>query len=110
VCLLLSVTLGVKSNQESASIVFAAVFVVIWCGAAAVTLNAQLLGGNISFFQSVCILGYVPVILLLFFFLSFLPSFLPSFLLFLFVVSLSVSLSIYYCLSACILRHHMARV
>lgn len=58
VCLLLSVTLGFKANQQNASIVFAAVFVVIWCGAAAVTLNAQLLGGNISFFQSVCILGY----------------------------------------------------
>jgi hypothetical protein len=58
VCLLLSVTLGFKSSKENASIVFAAVFVVIWCGAAAVTLNAQLLGGNISFFQSVCILGY----------------------------------------------------
>ena len=51
-------TLGFKANQQNASIVFAAVFVVIWCGAAAVTLNAQLLGGNISFFQSVCILGY----------------------------------------------------
>lgn len=58
VCLLLSVTLGIKSDQESASMVFAAVFVVIWAGAAAVTVNAQLLGGNISFFQSVCILGY----------------------------------------------------
>ena len=58
VCLLLSVTLGIKSDQDSASMVFAAVFVVIWCGAAAVTVNAQLLGGNISFFQSVCILGY----------------------------------------------------
>ena len=58
VCLLLSMTLGIKSDQESASMVFAAVFVVIWFGAAAVTVNAQLLGGNISFFQSVCILGY----------------------------------------------------
>ena len=27
-------------------------------GAALVTLNAQLLGGTISFFQSICILGY----------------------------------------------------
>jgi len=38
--------------------VFAAVFVIVWFGAAAVTVNAQLLGGTISFFQSVCILGY----------------------------------------------------
>ena len=58
VCLLLLPTLGIKSDQESASMVLAAVFVVIWFGAAAVTVNAQLLGGNISFFQSVCILGY----------------------------------------------------
>jgi len=36
----------------------AAVFVVVWAGAAIVTLNAQLLGGRISFFQSVCVLGY----------------------------------------------------
>ena len=27
-------------------------------GAAVVTVNAQLLGGNLSFFQSVCVLGY----------------------------------------------------
>ncbi|KAH8069640.1 hypothetical protein JL720_11944 [Aureococcus anophagefferens] len=40
------------------ALVFAAVFVVVWVGAAIVTLNAQLLGGRISFFQSVCILGY----------------------------------------------------
>ncbi|XP_039265101.2 protein YIPF6-like [Styela clava] len=37
---------------------FAEVFVVIWVGAAVVTLNSQLLGGEISFFQSVCVLGY----------------------------------------------------
>ncbi len=30
----------------------------VWAGAAIVTLNAQLLGGRISFFQSVCVLGY----------------------------------------------------
>uniref|UniRef100_H2ZJE3 Protein YIPF n=1 Tax=Ciona savignyi TaxID=51511 RepID=H2ZJE3_CIOSA len=37
---------------------FAEVFVVVWVGAGIVTLNSQLLGGNISFFQSVCVLGY----------------------------------------------------
>lgn len=37
---------------------FAEVFVVVWVGAAVVTLNSQLLGGEISFFQSVCVLGY----------------------------------------------------
>ncbi|EDV57724.1 protein YIPF6 [Drosophila erecta] len=37
---------------------FAQVFVIVWIGAAVVTLNSKLLGGNISFFQSVCVLGY----------------------------------------------------
>mmetsp|Transcript_25569 Transcript_25569/g.43116 ORF Transcript_25569/g.43116 Transcript_25569/m.43116 type:complete len:197 (-) Transcript_25569:76-666(-) len=58
VCLMLSVTLSVTAPSSSSSVVFAAVFVIVWCGAALVTLNAQLLGGNLSFFQSVCILGY----------------------------------------------------
>lgn len=58
VCLLLSTLLSVTAPGDSASMVFAAVFVIVWFGAAAVTLNAQLLGGTISFFQSVCILGY----------------------------------------------------
>ncbi len=58
VCLLLSIVLSFTAPGDSASLVFAAVFAIVWCGAAAVTLNAQLLGGTISFFQSVCILGY----------------------------------------------------
>lgn len=58
VCLLLSSVLSLSAPGDSASLVFAAVFVIVWAGAAAVTLNAQLLGGTISFFQSVCILGY----------------------------------------------------
>eukprot|EP01031_Cornospumella_fuschlensis_P025531 gene25531-30827_t len=58
VCLLLSIILSLTAPGDSASIVFAAVFVIVWFGAAAVTINAQLLGGSISFFQSVCILGY----------------------------------------------------
>jgi len=58
VCLLLSMLLSVSAPANSASIVFAAVFVIVWIGATAVTINAQLLGGTISFFQSVCILGY----------------------------------------------------
>lgn len=58
VCLLLSTILSLTAPGDSGSLVFAAVFVIVWFGAAAVTLNAQLLGGTISFFQSVCILGY----------------------------------------------------
>lgn len=37
---------------------FAEVFVIVWIGAMIVTVNSKLLGGNISFFQSVCVLGY----------------------------------------------------
>lgn len=58
VCLLLSTILSLTAPGDSASMVFAAVFVIVWFGAATVTINAQLLGGSISFFQSVCILGY----------------------------------------------------
>lgn len=37
---------------------FAEVFVIVWVGSAIVTVNSKLLGGTISFFQSVCVLGY----------------------------------------------------
>ncbi|KAJ8891026.1 hypothetical protein PR048_010535 [Dryococelus australis] len=37
---------------------FAEVFVIVWIGSMVVTINSKLLGGNISFFQSVCVLGY----------------------------------------------------
>jgi chemotaxis receptor (MCP) glutamine deamidase CheD len=31
---------------------------VVWVGAVVVTINAKLLGGNVSFFQNICLLGY----------------------------------------------------
>jgi len=37
---------------------FAEVFVIVWMGSLIVTLNTKLLGGNISIFQSICVLGY----------------------------------------------------
>uniref|UniRef100_A0A182PF94 Protein YIPF n=1 Tax=Anopheles epiroticus TaxID=199890 RepID=A0A182PF94_9DIPT len=37
---------------------FAQVFVIVWIGSMIVTLNSKLLGGKISFLQSVCVLGY----------------------------------------------------
>ncbi|XP_029050447.1 protein YIPF6 [Osmia bicornis bicornis] len=37
---------------------FTQVFVIVWIGSMIVTLNSKLLGGNISFFQSICVLGY----------------------------------------------------
>lgn len=57
--LLLALLLSVKAkSSKRAETIFALVFVVIWCGAAVVTLNAALLGGSIMFWQSVCVLGY----------------------------------------------------
>ncbi|KAK3744894.1 hypothetical protein QZH41_013771 [Actinostola sp. cb2023] len=37
---------------------FAEVFVVVWVGSFVITINSKLLGGQISFFQSACVLGY----------------------------------------------------
>lgn len=31
---------------------------IVWLGGAVIALNGQLLGGTISFFQSICLLGY----------------------------------------------------
>ncbi|KAK7867473.1 hypothetical protein R5R35_004484 [Gryllus longicercus] len=36
----------------------AQVFLIVWIGSIFVTLNSKLLGGNTSFFQNVCVLGY----------------------------------------------------
>jgi len=61
ICLLLSVFLYypvIQTKQDTSSIIFAASFVIIWLGSGIITVNAVLLGGNISFFQSVSIVGY----------------------------------------------------
>jgi protein YIPF6 len=58
VCLGLAVLLSMDAPVGQASLVFATVFCAVWFGAAVVTINTQLLGGTISFFQSVCVLGY----------------------------------------------------
>jgi hypothetical protein len=58
-CLLLATNLSVASeSSDEAAAVFTLVFVLVWCGSAVVTVNSKLLGGTISFFQSVCVLGY----------------------------------------------------
>ncbi|XP_066592074.1 protein YIPF6 [Prorops nasuta] len=46
------------NNSNDGGPDFAEVFVIVWIGSMVVTLNSKLLGGNISFFQSVCVLGY----------------------------------------------------
>ncbi|OZJ01882.1 hypothetical protein BZG36_05011 [Bifiguratus adelaidae] len=57
-CLALAILLSIEAPEKQAVIVFTGVFVIVWVGAAVVTLNAKLLGGAVSFFQSVCVLGY----------------------------------------------------
>ena len=54
----LAVLLSFASPAEQAATVFCTVFGIVWVGAVVVTLNAQLLEGKLSFFQSVCVLGY----------------------------------------------------
>jgi len=57
-CLLLATTLSIRAAPEQTAQTFATVFFVVWVGAGVVTINAALLGGQISFLQSVCVLGY----------------------------------------------------
>ncbi|XP_042336474.1 protein YIPF6 [Sceloporus undulatus] len=59
-CVLLALMLqgGAADSTEDRGPQFAEVFVIIWFGAVVITLNSKLLGGTISFFQSLCVLGY----------------------------------------------------
>lgn len=61
-CLMLALTLSINGNATSiddeSTLVFGIVFVVVWLGSAVVSINSQLLGGNVSFFQCICLLGY----------------------------------------------------
>jgi hypothetical protein len=57
--LVLALSLGVSATGEGESgFVFSGVFVLVTIGSIIVTINCQLLGGTLSFFQSICILGY----------------------------------------------------
>ncbi|KAL0266402.1 UNVERIFIED_CONTAM: hypothetical protein PYX00_008951 [Menopon gallinae] len=59
-CTFMAVALQGTSDQSpnDGGPEFAEVFAIVWVGAMVVTLNSKLLGGNMSFFQSVCVLGY----------------------------------------------------
>uniref|UniRef100_A0A3P9KP73 Protein YIPF n=1 Tax=Oryzias latipes TaxID=8090 RepID=A0A3P9KP73_ORYLA len=62
--LLLCVTLalllqdGTADSDHEGGPQFAEVFVIVWFGSIIITLNSKLLGGTLSFFQSLCVLGY----------------------------------------------------
>ncbi|KAF6780502.1 hypothetical protein AHF37_00039 [Paragonimus kellicotti] len=71
-CLVMSVLLHSSSDDHSIADggpEFAQVFVIFWLGAAMVTLNSKLIGGAVSFLQTVCILGYciLPLVISLVF-------------------------------------------
>eukprot|EP00161_Ancyromonas_sigmoides_P000398 TRINITY_DN10289_c0_g1_i1.p1 TRINITY_DN10289_c0_g1~~TRINITY_DN10289_c0_g1_i1.p1 ORF type:complete len:198 (-),score=70.33 TRINITY_DN10289_c0_g1_i1:132-725(-) len=57
-CLTLACVMSSTAPESQSALVFASVFVIVWCGAAVVTGNVMLLGGRVSFFQAVCVLGY----------------------------------------------------
>ncbi|XP_067579518.1 protein YIPF6 isoform X4 [Pseudorca crassidens] len=58
VTLALMLQRGSVDSEKDGGPQFAEVFVIVWFGAVTITLNSKLLGGNISFFQSLCVLGY----------------------------------------------------
>ncbi|KAF7504238.1 hypothetical protein GJ744_002560 [Endocarpon pusillum] len=57
-CLLLSMFLSIAASSAQGDLIFSGVFSIVWIGEAVVTAQIKLLGGNISFMQSVCIIGY----------------------------------------------------
>jgi len=71
-CLALGILLSWQEQKDQGGLAFALVFIIVWVGSGVVTLNALLLRGQISFFQSVCVLGYCIFPLVIAAFLSFL--------------------------------------
>jgi len=57
-CLALSIALSINAPKDQTTPVFTNVFMMVWGGSAVVTLNSKLLGGSVSFLQSVCVIGY----------------------------------------------------
>jgi len=54
---ILASVLTLAAGKQS-TLIFTTVFVIVWLGSCVITVNAILLGGKISFFQTVCALGY----------------------------------------------------
>jgi hypothetical protein len=50
--------LSTATNADDKTLLFEIVFIIVWLGGAVISINGQLLGGTISFFQSICLLGY----------------------------------------------------
>ncbi|RPB21788.1 Yip1-domain-containing protein, partial [Terfezia boudieri ATCC MYA-4762] len=56
--LTLSTLLSIAAPDAQSTDVFAGTFLLVWLGEALVTLQIKLLGGHISFFQSISVIGY----------------------------------------------------
>jgi len=56
--LLLSLLISRGAKDDQGPAVFSGVFALVWAGKSIVTLQIKLLGGNVSFFQALCIIGY----------------------------------------------------
>jgi len=57
-CLLLGIMLSISAPPAQSLGVFSSVVVIISVGSLVVTVQAKLLGGRVSFFQALCVLGY----------------------------------------------------
>ncbi|KAG8345052.1 Yip1 domain [Trypanosoma vivax] len=58
ICLTHAIILSSTAESGQGGLIFSAIFVLVWLGAAVVTLNAKFLGSRLSFFQTVCVMGY----------------------------------------------------
>ncbi|ORX38497.1 Yip1 domain-domain-containing protein [Kockovaella imperatae] len=65
ICLSLAIILSVDAPTTQAMPVFSLVISLITIGSVVLTINCKLLGGKVSFFQSLCVLGYAlaPILL-----------------------------------------------
>ncbi|KAH9945134.1 uncharacterized protein BXZ73DRAFT_96123 [Epithele typhae] len=57
-CLMLGIILSINAPATQSLGVFTSVVVIIAVGSLVVTVQAKLLGGRVSFFQGLCVLGY----------------------------------------------------
>jgi hypothetical protein len=57
-CLLLAIMLSINAPPTQSLGVFTSVVVIVSLGSLVVTVQAKLLGGRVSFFQGLCVLGY----------------------------------------------------
>lgn len=64
-CVFLAICLQDTSGKDDSAPEFASLFALFTCGAIVVTINTKLLSGKISFLQSICVLGYclLPLVL-----------------------------------------------